>query len=122
MGVDYGSGLLISSRIRTISGELVGLVVSHKWLPNWYTVRHIRDAGDWSCAMTTVEALAVKLQTLPPELLEDVETFVEFLLHKQQQQPLSVLDVLAEPSEEHAFHTPEEVRAYLQAERDSWDR
>lgn len=73
--------------------------------------------------MTTVEALTVRLQTLSPELLEDVETFVEFLLHKQQQQPtLSVLDVLAEPLDEHAFHTPEEVRAYLQAERDSWDR
>lgn len=73
--------------------------------------------------MTTVQDLTVKLRTLSPELLEDVETFIEFLLHKQQSQPkVSVLDLLVEPLEQHAFQTAEEVRAYLQAERESWDR
>lgn len=72
--------------------------------------------------MTTVETITVKLRTLPPDLLEDVETFVEFLLHKRQRTALSVLDVLAEPVAEHAFQAAEEVRAYLHAERDSWER
>lgn len=73
--------------------------------------------------MTTVEAIAVKLRDLPPELLEDVETFVEFLLHRQHQQPKrSVLDLLAEAPQERGFTSADEVRAYLQAERDSWER
>lgn len=73
--------------------------------------------------MTTVEQIALKLRTLPPELLDDVETFVEFLLHKQQQQVgVSVLDVLAEPVDQRSFQTPDEVAAYLRTERDGWDR
>jgi hypothetical protein len=73
--------------------------------------------------MTTVEHIARKLRQLPPELLDDVETFVEFLLHKQDRQlKVSALEVLAGTPEERAFSTADEVREYLQAERDSWER
>lgn len=73
--------------------------------------------------MTSVEHIAKKLRQLPPELPGDVETFVEFLLHKQDQQPkLSALELLARAPEERAFHTADEVREYLLVERDSWRR
>lgn len=73
--------------------------------------------------MTTVEAITDKLRHLPPDLLEDVETFVEFLIHRQHQQPKrSVLDLLAEAPTERGFASADEVRTYLQAERDSWER
>jgi hypothetical protein len=73
---------------------------------------------------TTIETLETKLRDLPPDLLNEVEDFVEFLLQKRQRsgarQP--ALDVLAATAGGRAFKTADEVRAYLAGERDSWDR
>jgi hypothetical protein len=32
--------------------------------------------------MTTLDTIAIKLRSLPPELLDEVDTFVEFLLNR----------------------------------------
>lgn len=75
--------------------------------------------------MTTAErhiiALLSKLSPLAQAQLVD---FAEFLLHKHGavDSAVSAADILAEPLTETGFRTAEEVRRYLDEERDSWER
>lgn len=73
--------------------------------------------------MTTVEDITRKLRELPPDALDEVEHFVETLRRRQTfgAQP-AALDVLATAPGQRAFRTAEEVRTYLDGERDAWDR
>lgn len=75
--------------------------------------------------MTIAERQILELMTkLPPIAQAELFDFAEFLLHKhgQVEQMVSALDILAEPLTETGFRTADEVRDYLNEERDSWER
>lgn len=65
--------------------------------------------------MATIEQIVSKLQRVPPELLLDVDRFVEAML--QRQAPLAAHQIVAEAPEQCVFHCAEEMRAYQESER-----
>lgn len=73
---------------------------------------------------TSTKPLPDLVQELPADMQREVRDFVEFLLEKRQRTtPLqSALDVLAASPGQRAFRSAAEVKAYLDEERDSWDR
>lgn len=75
--------------------------------------------------MTTTERQIIELLTkLPPTAQAELFDFAEFLLHKHGliESSVSAVDILAEPLTETSFRTADEVRDYLNEERDSWER
>ena len=75
--------------------------------------------------MTTAERQFLELITrLPPNAQSELFDFAEFLLHKHGQvgPSVSAIDILDEPLTETSFRTADEVRDYLNEERDSWER